>query len=142
MTQARATPIGRTWTKVLICVGFAGTLSADGVTGAALPGWPRWQVACLLSRMTNVGYLNQRSDEVGPIEPLAWGLSSVGSRVLADLARPRRRAYKTTYGHRKRAKARRAALAADRLCINGRSHGPATHGPRCEGCAATHRRSA
>lgn len=49
------------------------------------------------------------------------------------------RVYRTDLERRLEAKARRDALAADGLCINGRSHGPATHGVRCERCHRVHR---
>lgn len=38
-----------------------------------------------------------------------------------------------------RAKVRRNTLADAKLCINGIAHGPATHGVRCEWCAAVHK---
>jgi hypothetical protein len=34
---------------------------------------------------------------------------------------------------------RRSRLAEQQLCINGRSHGQATHGVRCQWCAAVHK---
>lgn len=37
------------------------------------------------------------------------------------------------------ARDRRARLVADKLCINGKTHGPATHGCRCAWCDAVHR---
>jgi hypothetical protein len=37
------------------------------------------------------------------------------------------------------ARVRRNNLANDGVCINGRSHGKATHGCRCEWCHAVHR---
>lgn len=42
---------------------------------------------------------------------------------------------------RRYAKARRDALAAQGLCLNGASHGPATHGVLCAACREVHRRS-
>jgi hypothetical protein len=37
------------------------------------------------------------------------------------------------------AKRRRDKLKAEKVCINARSHGPATHGVRCEHCADVHK---
>lgn len=37
------------------------------------------------------------------------------------------------------ARDRRARLAAKKVCINGASHGPRTHGCRCAWCDAVHR---
>lgn len=41
--------------------------------------------------------------------------------------------------YRARAKFRRALLGEQKLCLNGESHGPATHGVRCAWCHAVHR---
>lgn len=49
------------------------------------------------------------------------------------------RLYKTDEGTRLAAKTRRTELAAEGLCINGRSHGPATHGVRCKRCDDVHK---
>ncbi len=40
---------------------------------------------------------------------------------------------------RKWSRDRRAVLARDGLCINGATHGPATHGKKCAWCAAVHK---
>lgn len=37
------------------------------------------------------------------------------------------------------AKKRRDGLRTDKCCINGKSHGPATHGVLCWPCRAVHR---
>lgn len=37
------------------------------------------------------------------------------------------------------AKKRRDELRAEKLCINGRAHGPSTHGDLCWPCRAVHR---
>lgn len=44
------------------------------------------------------------------------------------------RVYRTDEYERANAKERRASLAARGLCINGASHGKATHGKRCKHC--------
>ena len=49
------------------------------------------------------------------------------------------RNYSTTTAHRERAKRRRDELIAAKWCLNGKHHGPATHGVRCEHCATLHR---
>lgn len=49
------------------------------------------------------------------------------------------RILKTDTETRTIAKTRRDALAADGLCINGKSHGRATHGVRCKRCYDVHR---
>lgn len=64
---------------------------------------------------------------------------------ITEIGRPRFRAYKTTRGKRKIAKARRDAAREIRHCVNENSqgtHGPATHGVRCLACYETHKRSA
>lgn len=58
-----------------------------------------------------------------------------------DLARRPRR-LSTTLHKRRYAKRRRDALRAAKLCINGASHGPATHGRLCATCRDVHRESA
>lgn len=50
--------------------------------------------------------------------------------------------YRTDRVRRLKAQWRREALRDERLCINGRTHGAATHGVRCERCAVVHRSSA
>jgi hypothetical protein len=37
------------------------------------------------------------------------------------------------------AKQRRASLKGEGVCINGRAHGKATHGVRCEHCWGVHK---
>jgi hypothetical protein len=60
-----------------------------------------------------------------------------------DLAtRLLRGGYKTALHYRRKAERRRSRLADLGLCINAASHGPATHGVRCERCAQVHKRSA
>lgn len=54
-------------------------------------------------------------------------------------AEPRR--FKTAYHQRRAARDRRRELAAQKLCINGATHGSATHGVRCEDCHETHKES-
>lgn len=51
------------------------------------------------------------------------------------------RLYKTTERYRVNAKRRRDENRASGTCINGSSHGNATHGVLCEVCRETHRRS-
>lgn len=53
----------------------------------------------------------------------------------------RKRPYRTHEPERDYAKNRRDGLRAQRLCLNGKSHGKATHGCRCATCHETHRRS-
>jgi hypothetical protein len=50
--------------------------------------------------------------------------------------------YKTAYHDRKRQQAYRDKMREQKLCINGASHGLATHGCRCERCYNVHSRSA
>jgi len=62
----------------------------------------------------------------------------------------KRKSYKTAYHVRSKAKRRRARLSPvledgrRSACINendAKTHGPATHGCRCDACHETHRRT-
>ena len=50
--------------------------------------------------------------------------------------------YRTHRVTRLKARLRRAELRAQKLCINGASHGPATDGVLCTSCREKHRRTA
>lgn len=52
-----------------------------------------------------------------------------------------RRVYRSHLADREHARARREQLRLEGLCINGRSHGPATEGVLCATCRTQHRRS-
>lgn len=71
-----------------------------------------------------------------------WCLSDE-TPMLVDHRRARcrrgRRTFKTDRVARRLATERRAELRAEGLCINGRDHGPATHGVRCGMCRLVHR---
>lgn len=58
------------------------------------------------------------------------------------MVRGARRRYRTDRVRRIKAKNRRDRLREQKLCLNGESHGPATHGCRCFACHETHKRSA
>lgn len=67
------------------------------------------------------------------------------ARRLRSDRRGAPRRYLTARHERRFAYDRRSTNAADARCINDnlqRTHGPATHGCRCERCDATHKRSA
>lgn len=55
--------------------------------------------------------------------------------------RPERKVYKTSRSRREKAMKRRDDLRDLKLCVNGASHGLATHGCLCSQCRLQHRKS-
>lgn len=68
-----------------------------------------------------------------PEQPFAIDERRVGCR------RRRKTNYRSELHVRTAAEQRRATLAKEGVCINGRSHGPRTHGVRCRACWIVHR---
>lgn len=139
MPHPKHAPIGLVWTRVLRIVGDLTTATATAVAELLRPGAApsRVEVGRVVTMLTNMMRHNYLCHAGG-----VWTVSEDGGFILSELANPPRRIYKTDARHRRKAARRRSALRAERLCINGRSHGPATRGCRCDACYETHKGSA
>jgi hypothetical protein len=150
VSKPRHAPIGVTWTRILKIVSEGTLITTVGVSEALWPlqtGQLRpsavelGRAELMLTRMENRGYVRRARPWTGG---KLWAVAERGREVLEllpYLAAPRRR-YRTTTGHRERAKRRRDRLRSARLCINGASHGRATSGCRCDACHQAHRMTA
>lgn len=79
----------------------------------------------------------------GPVEADESGcIPCRKTNVVNVVSRSEAQTKKRRYMDRQAAKSRRrrADLRSNKLCINGPSHGPATHGVKCGHCADVHKR--
>lgn len=157
-------PIGKRWMLVLRAVEKAMLLTTEGVAESLYPAatddrprdplsrsinppdgriFPSMaamaQARGVLELMRKRGYV--REAKPWRVDKL-WAVGEEGALVLAEVRNRPRRRYKTDPVRRIKAKHRRDELREQNHCINGSSHGLATHGCRCEPCHETHRRSA
>jgi hypothetical protein len=145
MTRSKSTILGPVWTRVLQFIGDVGAASTEDVARAILPSPSDAVTSAQLGHASRQLTPMERAKYVRRIDgdsSTYWTLGVEGYQVLALMAAPKlHRRYRTERWRRIKAKHRRDELMAAGWCINGKLHGKATRGCRCDSCHATHRRS-